>query len=526
MNKIGFKNFRRFTDFPDLEYGPITFLVGRNNAGKSTLVKALLLINNYLKSKNIDKLNFGNNILEDLNIVTFGRAKNKTAKGDLIKFKYQFDNFEVSLEITGKEEDTQASVITLLIKDLTEGFYYELKPQTSTVTIGKSNIEKSKSNNSTFKTIDEEIKQLRNLIVHSTAKKTSKEYIELVDRLNQLKERKIIFANKSSDSEENIVGEPLSEYSTSYHAESSFDPTKGIAEIIEPLISDITHFYKLSLDDSTGEEEKKIYSEYRGFYEDKFSIENSFKKFAKLVSTGEIIYLGANSFKQKSLFSIKDTQNPLAQAIHEFKQLGIQLNPSKTAFTFYRKWMNEFEVGEDLKIIMHAGEAYEVLVKSHRIEIPLADKGMGSVQAMLLILRLACIIEKYENEEITIRVVIEEPELNLHPALQSKLADMFLYVNDLKLKKQTKCKIDFIIETHSEYLIRRSQVIVAKEELQSSVSDNPFYLIYFPKEIVNPPYRIEYNEDGSLKRNFEEGFFDAGSFQTLELLKIKKLKTK
>ena len=76
MNKIGFKNFRRFQDFPAIEYSGITFLVGRNNAGKSTLVKAILLLDNYLKSSDYKHLSFGNNVLEDANIVTFGRAKN------------------------------------------------------------------------------------------------------------------------------------------------------------------------------------------------------------------------------------------------------------------------------------------------------------------------------------------------------------------------------------------------------------------------------------------------------------------
>ena len=100
MKKIGFKNFRRFVDFPLMEYGPITFLVGRNNSGKSTFVKALLLINNFLTSKRLNKFNFANSILEDVNIVTFGRAKNSTLSNiDSINFIYQLDDFEIFIEI-------------------------------------------------------------------------------------------------------------------------------------------------------------------------------------------------------------------------------------------------------------------------------------------------------------------------------------------------------------------------------------------------------------------------------------------
>ncbi len=57
MSKISFKNFRGFIDFPEMEFGGITFLVGKNNSGKSTVIKALLLMDNYLKSKDISSFN-------------------------------------------------------------------------------------------------------------------------------------------------------------------------------------------------------------------------------------------------------------------------------------------------------------------------------------------------------------------------------------------------------------------------------------------------------------------------------------
>ena len=44
MRQIGFKNFRRFEDFPVIDINPITIFVGENNAGKSTVVKAMLSV--------------------------------------------------------------------------------------------------------------------------------------------------------------------------------------------------------------------------------------------------------------------------------------------------------------------------------------------------------------------------------------------------------------------------------------------------------------------------------------------------
>ena len=50
MKSISFKNFRRFADFPEFKFGDITILVGGNNAGKSTLQKALLLVFDNIRS--------------------------------------------------------------------------------------------------------------------------------------------------------------------------------------------------------------------------------------------------------------------------------------------------------------------------------------------------------------------------------------------------------------------------------------------------------------------------------------------
>lgn len=43
MKSFGFKNFRKFENFPMIDLGGINILVGTNNSGKSTAIKALML---------------------------------------------------------------------------------------------------------------------------------------------------------------------------------------------------------------------------------------------------------------------------------------------------------------------------------------------------------------------------------------------------------------------------------------------------------------------------------------------------
>ena len=90
MNKLGFKNFRRFIDFPALELGDINILVGANNSGKSTFVKAAMLVMNFLKNAKAVKAGelpkFYFSGIPHVNIDTFDRALCDDATDNTITF--------------------------------------------------------------------------------------------------------------------------------------------------------------------------------------------------------------------------------------------------------------------------------------------------------------------------------------------------------------------------------------------------------------------------------------------------------
>jgi predicted ATPase len=54
-------------------------------------------------------------------------------------------------------------------------------------------------------------------------------------------------------------------------------------------------------------------------------------------------------------------------------------------------------------------------------------------------------------------ILVEQPELHLHPDLQAKLADFFLTVTS-----GSKGRVKFVVESHSEYLITRLRLLVAR----------------------------------------------------------------
>ena len=148
--------------------------------------------------------------------------------------------------------------------------------------------------------------------------------------------------------------------------------------------------------------------------------------------------------------------------------------------------------------------------------------GMGTNQLMVLLFSLATIMfeEGYHGKDggrsyIPKFIIIEEPEQNLHPRLQSKLADLILDVT-----KDPSYR--FLIETHSEYLIRRTQVLVAEMGLEETdlEKQNPFKVYYFPED--SRPYDMKYQINGHFEETFGEGFFDEAGKWTRELIRSKR----
>ncbi|MFA7341149.1 MAG: DUF3696 domain-containing protein [Candidatus Obscuribacterales bacterium] len=95
-------------------------------------------------------------------------------------------------------------------------------------------------------------------------------------------------------------------------------------------------------------------------------------------------------------------------------------------------------------------------------------------------------------------LIFEQPELHLHPRIQSRLADFF--VSMMLLGKQC------IIETHSEYLLTRLRLRAAKQR-HYNLPDKT--AIYFVEKISGKSfYRpISMNEFGTLS-HWPKGFFD------------------
>ena len=62
---------------------------------------------------------------------------------------------------------------------------------------------------------------------------------------------------------------------------------------------------------------------------------------------------------------------------------------------------------------------------------------------------------------------MEQPELHLHPAVQSNLADFFVHTVNSRAEEPGG-PVQFLLESHSEHFLRRLQLRIADETIPAS----------------------------------------------------------
>ncbi len=193
------------------------------------------------------------------------------------------------------------------------------------------------------------------------------------------------------------------------------------------------------------------------------------------------------------------------------------LKAIKLGLVEHYNWCEIQIITKDEKSLSIADLGYGVYKLIHLLLI-IAGENLSSIEDGLTFLESFCVKGIYDDQKRRLHLV-EEPESNLHPALQSKLADLFV---DAAKNFDTQ----FIIETHSEYLIRKLQYLTAKGEIKPE--DTVIYYFYPPDhpDVVSgrepQVKKINILPDGSLSGEFGSGFFDEADNIALELFLLKK----
>lgn len=244
----------------------------------------------------------------------------------------------------------------------------------------------------------------------------------------------------------------------------------------------------------------------------------------------EIRYIPTSIVNIKRLYSF-DNEDDMTKLFKDY----ILSEPEYDEFgklKFASKWLEKLNIGKKVSVTALAdctGCAVRIYKENDKKGQLLADFGYGVSQLIILLLRIEIEANRHypiingsskmdwekkdernfcSQFEKPLTIVLEEPEVHLHPKFQSMIADILL-------DAYTRYNFHFIVETHSEYLIRRTQAMIATDAVQ--FDNNPFRVYYFPEN--GSAYDMIYQRSGLFVNKFDEGFFDEASRQHVAVIK-------
>ena len=148
---------------------------------------------------------------------------------------------------------------------------------------------------------------------------------------------------------------------------------------------------------------------------------------------------------------------------------------------------------------------FEVSLNKEKASVNIVDVGQGMNQALPLIVR-ANVTDRPDS-----LIVLEQPELHLHPAAHGDLAELF--AKSAKENSQT-----FVIETHSENIILRLRKLIIENDFGFTKDDLVIYSVESGEYSGQALKEITVNEEGVLS-DWPEGVFNENVKEILEMQK-------
>ncbi len=222
---------------------------------------------------------------------------------------------------------------------------------------------------------------------------------------------------------------------------------------------------------------------------------------------GSFDFISPNRGSQQRVLMNK-SNNQIDEIVLEFSKLPVY----SQKLAFLQQAIEILEINGKLHVERHENYISVVSIIKNDKKTTLADLGFGYSQVIPILLKIILTASQSFQEKT---LFIEEPEANLHPNLQSKLADV------LALSLREFPNLNFIVETHSEYLIRKLQYLTAEKELSPDQSIIYYFNAdkYVSKEEPKVK-KIEITPTGNLTDTFGPGFYDEATKLKFDLMKL------
>lgn len=520
LSHIKISNFRVFKDFQKFNIKPITVLTGPNNSGKSSFIKLINLLK--ISSSNKGRLN-------RLNFDKFPELGNykgtlNSEEKDLsvgISMLYGNVNYELILHYNNKNIGKFKDNRNPYLKDVQ--LYYNNQQTVSIKFVSRENETKNEPVEDIFE-YDINIQVFKEFLqeiegYNSQSKNGEKTYPRIKIKLesDELTSDDFSFLENK---EPKITFEFLQNHlvfliprgkiiSPDYYYD--YENKLSLLSSMEYLSSN----FKLR-DDLEKEKQKLLRKELSSFI--------------KLIITKNIEYLYGelNSIYNSNISNRKYIARGIRYNDESFGQLISEYADFSDNKKDYIKkgigeWLKYLDIGFDCLEINELPDYQMAIIflgkTGENQEIKwrqIYDLGFGISQIIAILLRISVTVENQSDDSLQDWVpsimIIEEPETNLHPNLQSKLLDIIA-------EAAKAYHIRFIIETHSPYIIRRLQY----HRLKNTLTEDDVEIYYFdPVDESNSKVKsIKITKDGLLDPNFGDGFLDEETQQKIHLMSLK-----
>lgn len=168
-------------------------------------------------------------------------------------------------------------------------------------------------------------------------------------------------------------------------------------------------------------------------------------------------------------------------------------------------WLSYLGIADEFETIEKGKLGHELRVRTPGASDfqDLTNVGVGVSQVLPIV--VTCLLAPIGST-----IILEQPELHLHPAVQARLADFFIAMT--LLRKQC------VIETHSEHLIERIRFRVA-QDLTNTVHENAKIYFFGKDRSGTTVSEISVNRFGSIS-DWPKDFFDQSQIANEEIVRM------
>ncbi len=535
MNRIDLTNFRVFAAAASFDLAPVTILTGRNNSGKSSLVKAFLVLADFLEARDQTAMALNGPRAAKHKIHTYANLENwaqQELEEGFVRLGFVTKGYEVKFLFDEHDDATKANLWRVgiyppgggeLTLEKTNGSY-ELETTFSCLqqitSISNDSLSFGPKQQQELTAVEEKLTELEESIRYRRDRSLSIEPETLAEQQRyQQRGQQLRHRRARAKKYDNF------EVSASVSAGATEGGLTTIPRLIQAAVSNFINHERSTnqyLLDEYAPGAIHLSGVLRLADEELAVLHQAIAPSLEQLFRVMPYHLGPNRAPQHRLYVPYAMGSELSTIVSALPETGFARYG--TADRYLSHWLTRFGIGEAVTIKWVEGTAFQLLVRQGKQEVNLADLGFGTGQLLVILLQIAAILQARDyqralaetddllpNQHLDFAealVLIEEPEANLHPQFQSRLAELFV-------ETASQYGVQFILETHSEYLLRKVQALVKEGE---KLADFKVYYLNEGPGAEKPTYEMRLLPDGRFQDEFGTGFLDESKKLAFQLL--------